>query len=953
MRLEVRILPWLLCAFSFWAPRAQGQTALPTHPDNVTGQFDNGLKYIVQSRADGSSRVVVHLHVKTGSLNEGEDQSGLAHFVTHMGFAGSEHFAPGKIVERLSSLGIRQPGPHKNAVVKHRETVYQLNGLRTDEGTIEEVLTMLADFAHGLHFQQEEIDKQREAILDELRSESNADARIMKAMMARVFEGTRLARHTVGGLQEHIQRLAKADLEDYWNTWYRPENMTLIIVGDVDPQEVIAQAKTHLGEFEARAPERQPKHGEVQTGTEKRAIVIVDPKRIRAEVEMMSVRAGRPPVKTLEIFKARLIETVGTSILNRRLETLKAHGEGSFITAASSVRNMSNEVHVPAVKFQGRWINWQSMLEQAVVELHRATEHGFTEYEFDLIKRVMLSDSQKTVRREVFISSQRMAELIGSAVGLGNPILSAAQRMDILKDTLASLTLAETTRSFRQNFDTRNYIYVVTLPEKDEVPIPSSDQVLSLANEAWGKKTEPVPEKDVIHAIITDLPAPGTVVQQTLDTDLNITTALLSNGAVVHHRFMDDDPGTVAVSIIFVGGTLEETALNRGVGRAAGLTKATSKWSSEQIADFLIGKDIRVNVGVSLDTALVYLTSSSKHVEDAVQLAYGYLTDGKVEQETLDEWKRKKRAQLRTAAASAQGQLSMAMGRHFYGNDPRLLDLTPRQVSRLTPEQGELWLKRIVRSGAVEVSIVGDIALEQALDLACRYVGCLPKRPPGAWQALDPMRRIDRGPGPYGEIVYFDSRGDQAYVAAGFVGAPLSEVSDGRRLTLAARIIGQRLLDRLREENKLVRNMRCTSRPSIAVPGLGIFGAGGAVKPDDAEFTLDLIFDLIREFGENGPTEKELTLVRTQVVSQIERGMGTVGFWSGQLREFKYRNRSLDELKALPGVYEDITAEQLKAAVKKYAIDKSMIRFAAISNPITPPGSEDAEEEMSVEPPGE
>ena len=212
MRLEVRILPWLLCAFSFWAPRAQGQTALPTHPDNVTGQFDNGLKYIVQSRAGGSSRVVVHLHVKTGSLNEGEDQSGLAHFVTHMGFAGSEHFAPGKIVERLRSLGVRQPGPHKNAVVKHRETVYQLNGLRTDEGTIEEVLTMLADFAHGLHFQQEEIDKQREAILDELRSESNADARIMKAMMARVFEGTRLARHTVGGRQEHIQRLAKADL---------------------------------------------------------------------------------------------------------------------------------------------------------------------------------------------------------------------------------------------------------------------------------------------------------------------------------------------------------------------------------------------------------------------------------------------------------------------------------------------------------------------------------------------------------------------------------------------------------------------------------------------------------------------------------------------------------------------------------------------------------------------
>ena len=154
---------------------------------------------------------------------------------------------------------------------------------------------------------------------------------------------------------------------------------------------------------------------------------------------------------------------------------------------------------------------------------------------------------------------------------------------------------------------------------------------------------------------------------------------------------------------------------------------------------------IRVSVGVGLDTALVYIRSSSKHVEDAVQLAYGYLTDGKVEQQAFDEWKRKKRAQLRTAAFSAQGQLSMAMGRQFYGNDPRLIDLNPSQVGRLTPEQGEQWLKRIVDSGAVEVSFVGDITLERALELACRYVGCLSQRPLGAWQALDSLRQIKRG----------------------------------------------------------------------------------------------------------------------------------------------------------------------------------------------------------------
>ena len=128
MRLQVRLSPWLLCAFSFWGAQAQSQTPLPPHPDIVAGQFDNGLKYIAQSRGSGGSRVALYLHVKTGSLNEGQDQSGLAHFVTHMGFAGSKHFVSGQIVSRLRALGDRQPGPHKNAVVNFHETVYRLGG---------------------------------------------------------------------------------------------------------------------------------------------------------------------------------------------------------------------------------------------------------------------------------------------------------------------------------------------------------------------------------------------------------------------------------------------------------------------------------------------------------------------------------------------------------------------------------------------------------------------------------------------------------------------------------------------------------------------------------------------------------------------------------------------------------------------------------------------------------
>src|SRR5215212_7947873 len=164
--------------------------AIPFDAAVTTGTLPNGLKYYVRTNTRPANRVLLRLAVKTGSIDEADDQQGLAHVLEHMAFNGSAHFKPGELVSYFESTGARL-GPHVNAYTGFEETVYMLDLPSDKPEIVEKGFTAFSDFAGGLTLDPKEIDKERGVVIEEWRGGLGAGSRIRDKQIQhvdRVFE---------------------------------------------------------------------------------------------------------------------------------------------------------------------------------------------------------------------------------------------------------------------------------------------------------------------------------------------------------------------------------------------------------------------------------------------------------------------------------------------------------------------------------------------------------------------------------------------------------------------------------------------------------------------------------------------------------------------------------------------------------------------------------------------
>jgi len=393
----VLLISCLAAAGPTTAPSAD--QPLPRDPNNLYGQFDNGVKYIIRKNTNPPGKVALDLHVRTGALNETDQQNGLAHFMEHMAFNGSEHFKPGELIPLMNKMGMVF-GADSNAHTTFHETVFKLTMPDTKPQTIELALTIFADFAGGLKLSTEEIDSERGVILEESRSRKSAGERIQKELMKKVLIGSKFEKHDIIGDEEQIKTFPRETFVDYWNTWYRPENMTLIVVGDVSPDEVVAMAKPKFADLKARGPGRTPtKAGITPTGAP-RAFVLTDPEEVGGSVMMMSMRPGRPAIKTFGQYRQEQVENLSQWIVNRRINDLIRKGGAPFRSANVDSADFFNEAEVSSVDANGEPQDWNKMLDASIAEISRALDRGISARELELGRANALSSAQRAVESE-------------------------------------------------------------------------------------------------------------------------------------------------------------------------------------------------------------------------------------------------------------------------------------------------------------------------------------------------------------------------------------------------------------------------------------------------------------------------------------------------------------------------------------------------------------------------
>jgi zinc protease len=917
---------------------------LPSDPNNVCGTFDNGVQYIIRAAENPPGKVSLELHVRTGALNETEEQNGLAHFVEHMAFKGSDHFEPMKLIPLLSHLGMTF-GADTNAHTNETETVYKLTMPDNKPETVNTALTIFSDYANGLKFYPVQIDSERRVILEEARTRKSAAQRLNKQMLKELFPGARLVTHDIIGKDEQIKTFPQSAFLDYWNTWYRPENMTLIVAGDIDPQAVIASAKEKLGSFKPRAPAREPQTAGIKPSESARAIVLSDPEQITAKLSIDCFRPPRGHVETVSQYRRQVIEDLAQWMVNRRITAEIARGSAPFHAATVGSEDLFEDAFDVSAEAEGEAKDWRGMLDAMISQISSAIDHGFTSQEIDLASRGMLAGGEWAVKTESTRDSKGTAEQLATLVGSHSPILSAEQKLDLTRQVLSTLTKEELQEAFKNLFDTRNYSYVLLLPSpKEGSVVPGKSDVLAAASAAWAKKSVEIAQTTEGALILPSDPTPGTVSSQKTDEQLGVTSVVFENGVVMHHKFLGSQKDQVSIQITLPGGPIEETADTKGLSALAAQIlnhPATHRLSSTQIRDLMIGENVQVQGGFNLDSLRIGVAGSPGDLPVGLQLVNALLTDGLLEQPAVDEWKKAELDAVRERAVSASGQLGDALSQTLGGGDIRLSPLTADMVNHVAPAAAQKWFNRIAGHSAIEVAIVGDMPAKQAIELIGRYLGSLPRRT-GTFNDLDSLRKLDRSAGPFTKTVQFSGVTPKAVVLAGFVGCGELNL-DRRPLAVAATILTDRMIERIRVEDNLVYSINCTSTPGQGIPGLGQIVASAPTDPKNADRLAATIIEMIKALADLGPTDLELETAKNQVSNTLDTQMKEAGFWLAQLSQLDYHKHKLEELHQIPGVFQTFAIHDIRDVLSKYAVDQGEIRLAAIpksddpSSPATQP----------------
>jgi zinc protease len=910
---------------------ASTDRALPTDGRLQTGQLPNGLKWIFRSHNNPPGKLFLMLHVRTGSLNETDEQRGLAHFIEHMCFNGTANFPPGTLVPYFESIGM-EFGADLNASTGFESTRYTLSLPNTQPAEVDKALLVMSDYAFRAEMRDDEIDKERGIILSEKRARDNVAARLQEAEWQKLYPQSHFAQRLPIGIESVLTTAKRDRFLDFYRKWYRPDLMTLIIVGDTTLENVKPSIEKHFGAQPAAAgpAPTQTDPGITPAGDEQRALVLTDRDYRYCVVELKSMLPEREPTTTMSGYRRELVETILRQVMNRRYSERQRRGEATYQTAAAAIQGFVGRSAMAVATASCRPDDWEKALTELVEELTRARAHGFTQRELDLVRRELLAEAERDVRTEPTVNANSIVRRISFAIDAEEPVLSAEQHLEVTRELLPQITPDELARAFNENFVPSRWTVVLKV-DPSAGQTPTEDALLATLRAAMERATTPPSESDSAEPLIAKAPTPAEIVERTTHDGFGITTVRLSNGVRVHHRFMDYKKDQVLVSINLAGGQLLEQGDTLGITEAAALAlekPATKRLSSQELSDRLVGHNIAVSGGAQADKLSLRVRGSPEGLELGLQVAHALLTEGRIEETAFDVWKAQRLQQANLLKSFVDFQAGKLLSKVLTGDDPRFDLLEVERTERQELAKAQAWFEKVCAESPIEVAVVGEIEADRAFELIAKCIGSLPSRPANA-ESLAPLRVVKHAAGPIREHTVVETGARQANVRFGFFSAPAAADDEHLALQLAEKVLSTRVIRSLREEKAWVYSIAANSGRRRDLSEASAFSSGSTCAPENVDNVAAELQRLFTEFAEHGPTDEELSNAKKQVINNRDTQMKEPMFWWNAIENLETYRVNLAQLENVADKVNAVTREQVQTTFARYYTPERMFTVIA------------------------
>ena len=926
----------LLCGFVLSSLTAQIpdlSKPIPADPAIKIGKLDNGITYYIKQNKKPEKRVELRLAVNAGSVCETDGQQGLAHFVEHMCFNGTKNFPSNKIINMLEEMGVKF-GAELNAGTSFDQTVYMLKVPTDSILWINRGFMVLSDWAYQVSMEDTEIDKERGVITEEWRLGLGADERMMQKFIPVLLKDSKYAQRLPIGKVEVIKSFPYDTLKAFYKSWYRPDLMAVVVVGDIDP----ALAEQKVKEYFNAIPKSVNAPARVEfpiPGNKEPLISVVTDKEASGFSATIFFKHPKSDNVTFGDYRSQLLRTLYSGMLNNRLQEIAQKPESPYMYGYSGYGSfIGRSVDVYQLATGAKENQMEKSIEVILTENERVRQFGFTTTELDREKKNVLSNYEKMAKESDKTESRSYADEYVRNYLDKECIPGIVKEFEITKEYLPGISLEEINSVGKTWTTDDNIAVLITAQEKEGVKVPTEDQVKDIINSVKAKKIEAYVDKVSDAPLLAAVPVATKVVKRTEAPAFGYTELTFGNGVKMILKSTDFKNDEILLGAFSPGGSslypdaeimsaslATQIITQSGLGDYdfTGLQKKLSG-NTAKLAPYI--SDLREGVNGSC---------SPKDIETMLQLNYLYFTKIRKDESAFNAYMSRMKNMIKPMRTNPQVIFQDTLSKIISLNNPRVIAIpTEAQLDQVNLERSiSIFKDRFADASDFTYLMVGNFKVEDVIPLLEKYIGGLPSiGRKEIWKDVTPG--FPKGL----KVVEVPKNSEpQSQVAMIWKGDFKWNDKDRQTFAMLMNILAIKCRESMREDQGGVYGVSVSGSASkYPKPKYTIQSMWGC-SPDNITKLSQTVLTEMGKIRKDGPTETDLNKVKETLIRDRETKVKENGFWLSLLQNHFLQDDKLISLDEYKAFINSVTQSDIKTAAGKYLNTGSYVQVALTPAP--------------------
>ena len=864
--------------------------AAPVDSAVITGKLDNGLTYYIRHNDSPKGQADFYIAQKVGSVLEEESQRGLAHFLEHMCFNGTEHFPGNSLVDWLESIGVRF-GHNLNAYTDVDETVYNINNVPVArKGVQDSCLLVLHDWACALTLDPEEINKERGVIHEEWRQSMAGEMRVIEKLLPTIYPDCRYGERLPIGLMSVVDNFEPQVLVDYYKTWYRPDQQGIIVVGDIDPEYIESKIKEIFGSIKMPENAKEREYFEVEDTDGTIYAIGSDPECRSASFALMfkcDPLLPRAMRNSMYYYSVEYMRDIVVAMLNNRLEEAAIAPDADFAGAGVELGRFFLAPTKEALTINGapKGNDILPAVKSVYREVLRAVRGGFTISELERARAEFLSDIERKYNDRDKTESITYAKQYVRSFIDNNPIAGIAKEYEIYNQ-IAPMIDVNAINSFLPAIVTDdNRVFMAMIPENEKFVIPTEEQVKEAIESVDAEDIEPYKDEVKSEPLIPALPAVGSVVSEKTLGEMGATEWTLSNGIKVIVKPTEFKNDEIAFTADAKGGTsvIDDSLAPSVVFLPMGISQhGLGDYTYSDLSKYLQGTQVSLNFTFDTYMREAEGKTTVKDLTKLMELIYMNFTAFTISEDEFNSTKNMLKGVLSNQETTPAFIFNEKLLQSIY-NSPKRQMISTKIIDGASREATIDIVKKML-ANPTDFTFVfsGNIDLATFKSLVEQYIATIPVDASASLKNTSWVAGLEPAKGNETNTFTTKMQTPQSYAFIGVFGQLPYSTKNKVLTAITGQILSNRLLKKIREEMGATYSIQMLGDQSRVGEINTVLQTAFPFKPETKEEVLAAIHDIIYSMEDNVSAE-ELTPAREYVIKNIAKDIEDNSYWAGAI----------------------------------------------------------------------